>query len=59
MSYVIEESKDSASKDTEALDHNVAHIEAEERPGPVAGWFVQKQSQSRNYNDGKATVLCF
>lgn len=57
MSYLIESSKDSTSQDTDALDHNLGRVEAEARPGPVAGWFVQKPSQSRNYNEGKAIFL--
>lgn len=57
MSYMIESSKDGTSQDAVALDHNSGRVEAEGRPGPVAGWFVQKPSQSRNYNEGNAIFL--
>lgn len=57
MSYQIESSKDGSFQDVDALEHNPSRVEAEGRPGPVAGWFVQKPSQSRNYNEGKANFL--
>ena len=57
MSYQIESSKDSSSQDVDVLEHNSGRMEAEGRPGPVAGWFVQKPSQSRNYNEGKANFI--
>lgn len=57
MSFTLESSKESQSQDTDALDHNLGRVDAEGRPGPVAGWFVQKPSPSRNYNEGKAILL--
>lgn len=57
MSFMKESNKDSPSQDTDVLDHNLGRVDTEGRPGPVAGWFVQKPSQSRNYNEGKAIHL--
>lgn len=57
MSYQVESSKDGISQDADALDRKSGTVQAEGRPGPVAGWFVQKPSPSRNYNDGKAHFL--
>lgn len=57
MSYQIESSKNGSSQDVDVLEHNSGRLEAEGRPGPVAGWFVQKPSPSRNYNEGKANFL--
>jgi hypothetical protein len=57
MSFLAESSKDGVPQDTDALDHNLGRVEAEGRLGPVAGWFVPKPSQSRNYNEGKVIRL--
>lgn len=57
MSYQIESSKDGSSQNLDILEHNSGRAEAEGRPGPVAGWFVQKSSPSRKYNKGKANFL--
>ena len=56
MSHLIESSKDGSSKDVDASDHDSSRVESEGRPGPAAGWFVQKPSPSRNYNEGKAAL---
>lgn len=57
MSHLIESTNNGSSQDLDALEHSSGRVEAEGRPGPVAGWFVPKPSQSRNYNEGKAVFL--
>lgn len=57
MSFLSESSKDSPSQALDALDDKLSQVEADGRSGPVAGWFVQKASQLRNYNEGKAILL--
>jgi hypothetical protein len=57
MSFLSESSKDSPLQALDALDDKLSHTEADGRSGPVAGWFVQKSSPLRNYNEGKAILL--